>query len=88
VAEYGPIGEIPGAMFQHFMDVFKGPNPPDPHDVAAAIVRLIDMPRGARPARTVVGAPFGADVVNEQIAPVQKQAVEALGLGLLTGRPR
>ena len=82
------FGEIPGAMFQHFMNVFKGPNPPNPHDVAMAIIRLIDMPKGTRPARTVVGAPFGVDVVNEQTAPVQKQVVEALGLGHLTEGPR
>jgi NAD(P)-dependent dehydrogenase (short-subunit alcohol dehydrogenase family) len=87
-AEYGRVGEIPSAMFQRFMDVFNGPNPPNPHDVATAILRLIDMPKGSRPARTVVGLPFGADVVNEQTAPVQKQAVEALGLGHLTGGPR
>lgn len=87
-AEYGPVGEIPGAMFQHFTSVFQGPNAPNPHEVAAAIVRLVDMPKGTRPARTVVGAPFGADVVNEQTAPVQKRVVEALGLGHLTGGPR
>src|SRR5262249_19895274 len=87
-AEYGRVGEIPSTMFERFMDVFNGPNPPNPHDVATAILRLIDMPKGSRPARTVVGLPFGADVVNEQTAPVQKQAIEALGLGHLTGGPR
>ncbi len=87
-AEYGPVGEIPGAMFQHFTSVFQGPNAPNPHEVAAAIVRLVAMPKGTRPARTVVGAPFGADAVNELTAPVQKRVVEALGLGHLAGGPR
>jgi hypothetical protein len=41
------------------------------------------MPRGSRPARTVVGAAFGTDTVNELTAPIQAQAVEALGLGYL-----
>ncbi len=87
-AEYGPVGEIPRAMFRRFMDAFTGPNPPNPHDVATAIIRLIDMPKGGRPARTVVGMPFGADAVNEQTAPVQRRVVETLGLVHLTGGPR
>ena len=40
-------------------------------------------PKGSRSARTVVGAPFGADTVNEQTGPVQARVVEALGLGHL-----
>jgi NAD(P)-dependent dehydrogenase (short-subunit alcohol dehydrogenase family) len=87
-AEYGPVGEIPGAIFQYLRSRFEGPNAPNPHEVATAISRLIDMPKGSRPERTIVGAPFGADAVNELTAPVQKQVVEALGLGQLTGGPR
>ena len=39
--------------------------------------------KGSRAARTVVGAAFGADKANEDVAPVQAQAVEALGLSHL-----
>ena len=81
--EYGKVGEIPGAMFQHFMSVFSAPSAPNPHDVAKAIARLIDAPKGRRPARTVVGAPFGADAANEHVAPVQAEVVRSLGLGHL-----
>ncbi len=81
--DYGPVGEIPGAMFQHFMTTFQSPNAPNPHDVADAIARLIETPKGERPARTIVGAAFGSDVVNAQTAPVQAQVVESLGLGHL-----
>ena len=81
--EYGSVGEIPGKMFAHFMQVFQAENSPSPHDVAEAIAALIAQPKGERPVRTVVGAPFGADVVNAQMAPVQKQVVEGLGLGAL-----
>jgi hypothetical protein len=31
----------------------------------------------------VVGAPFGADIVNAQTAPIQSRVVEGLGLGEL-----
>jgi len=83
VLAYGAVGEIPGAMFKHFMAMFQGAQAPNPHDVAEAIARLVAQPKGSRPARTVVGAPFGSDAVNEQTAPVQAHVVEALGLGHL-----
>jgi NAD(P)-dependent dehydrogenase (short-subunit alcohol dehydrogenase family) len=82
-AAYGAIGEIPGAMFKHFTTVFQAPDAPNPHDVAEAIAKLVALPKGSRPARTVVGAAFGSDAVNEQTAPVQAHVVEALGLGHL-----
>jgi NAD(P)-dependent dehydrogenase (short-subunit alcohol dehydrogenase family) len=82
-AAYGPVGEIPGAMFKHFMTMFQAPDAPNPHDVAEAIAKLVAAPKGSRPARTVVGAAFGSDTVNEQTAPVQAHVVEALGLGHL-----
>ena len=82
-SEYGDIGQIPGKLFSHFMQVFDGSNAPNPHAVAEAIVGLIAQPKGIRPIRTVVGAPFGADLVNAQIAPIQSQVVEGLGLGEL-----
>ena len=79
-AAYGPVGEIPGAMFKHFMTKFQAPDAPNPHDVAEAIAKLVAAPKGSWPARTVVGAAFGSDTVNEQTAPVQAHVVEALGL--------
>jgi hypothetical protein len=77
------VGEIPGAMFKHFMTTFQAPDAPNPHDVAEAIAKLVAQPKGTRAARTVVGAAFGADRVNEHTAPVQAHVVEALGLGHL-----
>jgi NAD(P)-dependent dehydrogenase (short-subunit alcohol dehydrogenase family) len=84
---YGAIGKIPGKMFETFMGIFQGENAPNPHDVAEAIAKLVAQPKGSRPARTVVGRPFGADVVNQQTAPVQAQVVEGLGLGHLATLP-
>ncbi|MBI3452564.1 MAG: SDR family oxidoreductase [Rhodospirillales bacterium] len=83
-AAYGAVGEIPGAMFKHFMATFQAANAPNPHDIAVAIAKLVAQPKGSRPARTVVGAAFGSDTVNEQTAPVQAHVVEVLGLGHLT----
>jgi short subunit dehydrogenase len=79
--EYGDIGQIPSKLFARFTQLFEAPNAPDPHDVAEVILGLIARPKGERPVRTVVGTAFGADVVNAQVAPVQSQVVEGLGLG-------
>jgi hypothetical protein len=80
---YGAIGAIPGKMFETFTGMFQSANPPNPHDVAAAIATLIDTAKGSRPARVVVGQSFGADAVNDSTALVQRGVVEALGLGAL-----
>ena len=83
VAEYGTLGKIPGAMFEQFSTMFSGPETPDPHDVAEEVATLIATPKGYRPARTVVGASYGADTVNDATEPVQTSTVEAFGLGHL-----
>jgi NADP-dependent 3-hydroxy acid dehydrogenase YdfG len=80
---YGEVGKIPGAMLQTFTKMFQAADAPNPHDIAEAIARLVAQPKGSRPARTVVGAPFGSDTVNEQTAPVQEKVVQGLGLGHL-----
>ena len=87
VAEYGDVGKLPGAMFETFNTMFSGPDAPVPHDVAVAVATLIAIPRGERPARTVVGASFGADVVNDATEPVQAATVQSLELGHLATVP-
>ena len=82
-ASYGDIGAIPGKMFETFTAMFSAEGAPNPHDVAVAIAALVAAPKGSRPARTVVGQPFGADTLNDATAPVQHGVVEALGLGSL-----
>ena len=83
VAEYGAVGEIPAAMFQNFTTMLSGADAPDAHDIAEAVAKLVVTSKGARPARTVVGASYGADTVNDATEPVQASTVEALGLGHL-----
>ncbi|MEE8153343.1 MAG: SDR family oxidoreductase [Phycisphaerales bacterium] len=82
-AEYGSVGEIPDVMFQQFDSMLSAPGAPDPHDIAEAIAKLVVTPKGDRPARTVVGASYGADTLNDASAPVQASVLEALGLGHL-----
>ena len=82
-AAYGEIGTIPGKMFETFMGMFSAENGPNPHDVAVAMARIVATPRGQRPDRVVVGQAFGSDALNTATAPVQRQVVDALGLGAL-----
>lgn len=86
-AEYGDIGKISAAMFETFNTMFSGPDAPVPHDIAEAVAKLIATPKGERPARTVVGASFGADVINDATEPVQAATVQSLGLGHLATIP-
>ena len=55
----------------------------DPGDVASAIVRLANAPAGARPLRTTVPADAATDAINDATAPVQRQVIDAFGLGVL-----
>jgi NAD(P)-dependent dehydrogenase (short-subunit alcohol dehydrogenase family) len=80
---YGAVGEIPDAMFKSLTATFEGKDAPNPHDVAEAIAKLVPQSKGTRPARTVVGAAFGSDRANDDVAPVQAKVVEALGLSHL-----
>lgn len=80
---YGQLGAIPGKMVQTLMDLFASDNAPNPHDVAEAILRVVEQPHGTRSARVVVGQAFGADAINDQAASVQAQLLEGIGLGQL-----
>ena len=80
---YGEIGEIPNAMVKNFTSIFAGKDAPNPHDVAEAVAKLVGQAKGRRAARTVVGAAFGSDKANQDVAPVQAKVVEALGLSHL-----
>jgi short-subunit dehydrogenase len=80
---YGEVGHIPDALFKSLTSTFEGKDAPNPHDVAEAIDKLISQAKGSRAVRTVVGAPFGSDKANQDVAPVQAKVVEALGLSHL-----
>jgi hypothetical protein len=70
-------------MFATFMGIFQGKDAPNPHDVPEAIAKLVGQAKGSRPARVVVGEPYGSDVVNREAEPVQARVIEGLGLGQL-----
>ncbi|MGV3549586.1 SDR family oxidoreductase [Rhizobium sp.] len=81
--EYGEIAEVPKAFVAYISSLFTGADAPDPHEVAEEIARLAVTPAGQRPARVVVGNGFGADAVNEAVAPIQSGMINAIGMGAL-----
>jgi NAD(P)-dependent dehydrogenase (short-subunit alcohol dehydrogenase family) len=79
-AGYGDLSAIRDNFMTHFSQFFASKDAPRTQDVADAILRLIELPAGARPLRTVCGLDFGAKGLNEQIAPVQADVLRALGM--------
>lgn len=82
-AGYGDVAGIPGKVGEAFEHMLSGENPPNPHEVVETIARLVEAPNGTRPARVLIGAPYGADVVNQTAAAVQKAGLEVLGMSFL-----
>lgn len=80
---YEDIAALPGELVKFLGGVFGGANAPNPHDVAKALVELIDTPAGQRPERLIVGADYGADAVNKAVAPVQAEMIKGFGLDTL-----
>ena len=57
-------------------------NPSDPQEIADAVKRLVDMPTGTRPLRTVVGTVFtaGVEELNNASEKTTKDLWDSLGL--------
>ncbi len=63
------------------------PNAPNPQEVADAILRLVEMPAGKRPIRTIVDQPMRplVEEINRLTDQIQAQAMGGMGMsGLLT----
>jgi NAD(P)-dependent dehydrogenase (short-subunit alcohol dehydrogenase family) len=80
VAGYGELGSLREKFVAHFSELFGSANPPRTQDVADAVLRLIELPAGARPLRTVCGMDFGANALNESVAPIQADVLRGLGM--------
>jgi len=89
VAGYGDLSTLREKFVAHFSELFGSASSPNTQDVADAILGLVELPTGGRPLRTVCGMDFGANGLNEQMAPVQADVLRALGMphmipGLIT----
>jgi NAD(P)-dependent dehydrogenase (short-subunit alcohol dehydrogenase family) len=83
VAGYGAVHDRGQAMYADNDRRNRGPDAPDPQQVADAIADLVDLPAGQRPIRTAVGPPPAPQAarINEVAAEVQEQTLQYMGLG-------
>jgi NAD(P)-dependent dehydrogenase (short-subunit alcohol dehydrogenase family) len=80
VNSYGALAALRENFAAHFANLFGSPNPPRTQDVADAIVNLMEAPAGSRPLRTVCGMDFGANGLNQKVAPIQAEVLRALDM--------
>jgi NAD(P)-dependent dehydrogenase (short-subunit alcohol dehydrogenase family) len=84
--EYGKSAELYNTVSQTISAMMADPNLPNkPEQVADAIVRLVDMPNGTRPLRTVVDKMMGGvtEIINETAKQVQAGVLQNFGLAEL-----
>jgi len=81
--EYAEFNKGMEIMFGGIKEAIIADDAPGPVWIADAIKKLVDMPAGARPIRTVVGeaATGGVRELNEAQVVAQRQHLDALGLG-------
>lgn len=85
--EYGKSAELYHTTTQAIPALLADPNFPNkPEQVAEAIVKLVEMPSGTRPLRTVVDKMMGGvtETINETGRKVQINVLQNFGLSELT----
>jgi NAD(P)-dependent dehydrogenase (short-subunit alcohol dehydrogenase family) len=84
-AGYGPLANGVQAFGESLQKMFAIPNPPNPQEVADAIVEVVEAPSGTRPARVVVDRfnGGGAEALNRAHGEVQKAVLGGMGFSAL-----
>ena len=79
--EYGEFKDVPHAMLKNFEGFYQSDDALSPQLVADEYLRIIQLPKGQRPTRTVSGIDYGTKNYNELTQPIQDALVkEALGM--------
>lgn len=82
MADYPHVAEFFGGFQETVRGLFEsGEAPTDAHIVVEVFQRLIDMPRGERPVRTVAGLDFGLQAVNDATEPIRKALLDSMQIG-------
>ena len=81
VEGYQAIADVPNKMFAAIGQIFESKNP-NPQDVADAVVKLINLPKGQRPLRTVVDPSTGEIIkrANEAVSVEYAKVLTAFGI--------
>jgi len=81
---YGPLAGFEQQFAASMEGMLNGPGAGNPQDVADAVLRLIELPVGQRPLRTIVDAhPEGVQAINDVCAQVQGGLLGAMQLGFM-----
>lgn len=80
-AEYGDLANIPAQIGAGLAQLFENTRP-DPQLVTDAVLRLVDLPKGRRPLRTVIDPNTGGlvETANTQVQQGYKGFLTAFGL--------
>lgn len=79
---YAHVGEFFSGFQSTVLGLFESEEAPtDPHIVVDIFDRLIDMPKGQRPIRTIAGLDFGFQALNDAAEPIRKAGLESMGVG-------
>ncbi|PWL40455.1 short-chain dehydrogenase/reductase [Flagellimonas aquimarina] len=76
IEQYGDFKEVPHAMLKNFESFFNSEDALDPQLVADDTLKLIQMEKGTRPARTVSGIDYGTVEYNEKTQPIQDALIK------------
>jgi NAD(P)-dependent dehydrogenase (short-subunit alcohol dehydrogenase family) len=77
---YGHIAGLRAQFIDTFQTFFHSPQSTNAQAFPDAIARLVAMPAGQRPLRTVCPPDYGVIAVNEYTAPVQAEVLKSLGM--------
>ena len=81
MSDYGHVGEFFAGFQSTVTELFEnGEAPTDAHIVVEIFDRLIDMPKGKRPLRTIAGLDFGFQALNDVTDPIRKAGLESMGV--------
>lgn len=85
-AGYGQLATLRELFVANFETFFASDQAPNPQENADAILKLISMPSGQRPLRTVCGVDYGTTELNRLSAPIQAEVLRAIGMPMLAPR--
>jgi NAD(P)-dependent dehydrogenase (short-subunit alcohol dehydrogenase family) len=78
---YGHVQEFIGGFGQQVNSLYEDDNAPtDPMIVVEIFDKLINMPNGSRPLRTIAGLDFGFQQLNDAVEPIRKASLDAFGV--------
>jgi NAD(P)-dependent dehydrogenase (short-subunit alcohol dehydrogenase family) len=80
VAAYGDVVKYSEQLNAYLAESAKERNP---QEVADAILRLVKIPAGARPLRTVVPENAAIEAINDAVAPIQREILIGSGMEAL-----